>query len=97
MEYKLSHFRRACNRKCISSLEKLEKTVLLNGVSKEFFTMTVHDNIDRNEEALTGKLKLNSSLKKNFCSQKCNLIATRFCYFLYNGIEEIISYRYIWF
>ena len=28
--------------------------------------MTVHDNIDRNEETLTGKFKLNSSLKKKF-------------------------------
>ena len=56
--------------------------------------MTVHDNIDRNEETLTGKFKLNSSLKKNLISQKCNLIATRFCCFPCNGIEEIISCRY---
>ena len=76
---------------------QLSNSVLLNGVSKEVFTMTVHDNIDRNEETLTGKFKLNSSLKINFCSQKCNLIATRFCYFLCNGMEEIISYRYILF
>ena len=72
---------------------QLNNSVLLNGVSKEVFTMTVHDNIDTNEETLTGKFKLNSSLKINFCSQKCNLNATRFCSFLYNGIEEIISYR----
>ena len=57
--------------------------------------MTVHDNIDRNEETLTGKFKLNSTLKKNLISQKCNLIATRLCYFPCNGIEEISSYRYI--
>ena len=73
---------------------QLNNSVLLNGVSKEVFTMTVHDNIARNEETLTGKFKLNSSLKINFCSQKCNLIATRFCYFLCNGTEEIVSYRY---
>ena len=76
---------------------QLDSSVLLNGVSKEVFTMTVHDNIDRNVETLTDKFKVNSSLKINFCSQKCNLIATRFCYFLCNGIEEIISYRYILF
>ena len=74
---------------------QLNNSVLLNGVSKEVFTMTVHDNIDRNEETLTGKFKLNSSLKKNLISQKCNLIATRLCYFPCNGIEEISSYRYI--
>ena len=45
---------------------------------KEVFTMTDHDNIDRNEETLTGKSKLNSKLKINLFSQKCNLIATRF-------------------
>ena len=76
---------------------QLGNTVLLNGVSKEVFAMTLHDNIDRNEETLTGKFKLNSSLKINFCSQKCNLNETRFCPFLCNGIEEIISYRYILF
>ena len=76
---------------------QLDNTDLLNGVSKEVFTMTVYDNIDRNEETLTDQFKLNSSLKINFYSQKCNLIATRFFYFLCNGIEEIISYRYILF
>ena len=64
---------------------QLGSSVLLNGVSKEVFTMTVHDNIDRNEETLTGKFKLNSNLKINFYSQKCNLNATRFCSFLCNG------------
>ena len=68
-----------------------DNSVLLNGVSKEVFAMTVHDNIDRIEETLTDKPKLSSSLKINFCSLKCNLIATKFCYFLCNGIEEIIS------
>ena len=58
---------------------QLGSSVLLNGVSKEVFTMTVHDNIDRNEETLTGKFKLNSSLKINLFCRKCNLIATRFC------------------
>ena len=76
---------------------QLDNTVLLNGISKEVFTITVYDNIDRNEETLSGKFKLNSSLKINFYSQKCNLIATRFFYFRCNGIEEIISYRYILF
>ena len=34
---------------------QLEDSVLLHGVSNEVFTMTVHDNIDRNEETLSGK------------------------------------------
>ena len=76
---------------------QLDNSVLLNGVSKEVFAMTVHDNIDRNKETLTDKSKLSSSLKIDFCSLKCNSIATRFCYFLCNGIEEIISYHYILF
>ena len=32
-----------------------EDSVLLHGVSNEVFTMTVHDNIDRNEETLSVK------------------------------------------
>ena len=76
------------------ALEKqLDNNILFNGVSKEVFTMSVHDNIDRKEEALSGKFKLSSSFSINFCDQKCNLIATRSCYFPCNGIEEIISYR----
>ena len=34
---------------------QLEDSVLLHGVSNEVFTMTVHDNIHRNEETLSGK------------------------------------------
>ena len=34
---------------------QLEDSVLPHGVSNEVFTMTVHDNIDRNEETLSGK------------------------------------------
>ena len=34
---------------------QLEDSVLLPSVSNEVFTMTVHDNIDRNEETLSGK------------------------------------------
>ena len=76
------------------ALEKqLDNNILFNGVSKKVFTMSVHDNIDGNEETLSGKFKLSSSFNINFCDQKCNLIATRPCYFPCNGIEEIISYR----
>ena len=76
------------------SENQLDNSILL---MKDVVTMTDHDNIDRNEETLTSKFKLNSSLKINLFSQKCNFIATRFCYSPCNGIEEMTSYRYILF
>ena len=75
------------------SENQLDSSVLMNVVSKEIFTMAVHDNSDRNEENLSDKFKLSSNINRNLCSQKCNSNATGSCNFPCNSVEEIISYR----
>ena len=82
MKDKCSHFRKACNRKCISSFRE--------SIGQHFMIILI-------ETRKLWQVNLNSIQvwKKNLISQKCNLIATRLCYFPCNGIEEIISYRYI--
>ena len=44
---------------------QLDNSVLLNGVSKEVFKITVLDNIGRNKETLSDKFKLKLNLNLN--------------------------------
>ena len=71
---------------------QLENSVLLHGVSTEVFTMTVHDNIDRNEETLSGKFKLNVGFKSKLFS--CNYCTITVAYIIFLLFFQIYYFSF---